>query len=55
MQTVVKWWCELIGITDAVAVQTATGVVAGGTALAIVWLALSIALLILNILGSARD
>ena len=36
MQRLVAWWCNLIGITDLMAIQVATGIVGGGLALMIV-------------------
>jgi hypothetical protein len=32
----VDWWCHLIGIPDPTAIQVATGIVGGGSALLIV-------------------
>jgi len=28
MQNFVTWWCHLIGVTDAAAIQIATGIIA---------------------------
>jgi hypothetical protein len=36
----VEWWCHLVGVTDAAAVQTATGFVAGAaliSSLYVIW------------------
>ncbi len=30
MQVFVNWWCALIGVTDTLSIEVATGVVAGG-------------------------
>jgi hypothetical protein len=35
MESFVNWWCHLIGITDTMAIQVATGVMGGGLALLI--------------------
>lgn len=35
MEMLMKGWCHLIGINDVQAIETATGVVAGGIALLI--------------------
>jgi hypothetical protein len=34
MQNVVRWWCELLGVTDPAAVQVAVGVVSAGALIA---------------------
>jgi len=31
-ESFVNWWCHLIGITDTMAIQVATGVMGGGLA-----------------------
>jgi hypothetical protein len=33
MERFVTWWCDFIGITDPYAIQIATGVLGGGSAL----------------------
>ncbi len=38
MQRAVTWWCNLIGVTDLSAIQTATGIIAAAMAiLAFLW------------------
>jgi hypothetical protein len=55
MQGAMKWWCDLIGVTDPSAVQIATGIAAGGTALLVAWMALAFVMMIVGIFSSARD
>jgi hypothetical protein len=31
MQRLVSWWCDLIAVSDPMAIQVATGVIAGGS------------------------
>ena len=44
MQDIVSWWCDLIGITDNAAIQTATGVV-GGMSLVLITLVVLVLIL----------
>ncbi len=52
MQHIVSWWCDLIGITDNAAIQTATGVVGG---MSLVLITLVVLVLILAVYSSVRD
>lgn len=39
MQKAVNWWCNLIGVTDPTAIQTATGIIAAAMMiLAFLWI-----------------
>ena len=49
----IDWWCHLIGITDAGAIQIAAGIVAGGSALFIGYLAVMVVLMIVGAIGNA--
>lgn len=44
----IEWWCHLIGITDPTAVQIATGIVAGGSALGLLYFGLMMVLMVIG-------
>jgi hypothetical protein len=39
MQRLVSWWCDLIAVSDPMAIQVATGVIAGGSLILVaIWI-----------------
>lgn len=48
MEGYVSWWCHLIGVQDIYAIQIATGIVAGGSALFLTFAIFALAMQILN-------
>jgi hypothetical protein len=52
MESFVNWWCHLIGITDIMAIQVATGVVGGGLALLIALILWTIAMVLFEAIVS---
>jgi hypothetical protein len=52
MESFVNWWCHLIGITDTMAIQVATGVVGGGLALLIALILWTIAMVLFEAIVS---
>jgi hypothetical protein len=52
MQGLVKWWCDLIGVTDSTSIQIATGIVSAAAALVICWLAMMV---VIRVVGGWLD
>ena len=52
MESLVNWWCHLIGITDTMAIQVATGVMGGGLALLIALILWTIAMVLFEAIVS---
>jgi len=50
MEPIVNWWCNLLGIHDIYAIQIATGIVGGGSALLIVLFVVGLAFQLLNLI-----
>ncbi|MEZ5901668.1 MAG: hypothetical protein R3D51_19485 [Hyphomicrobiaceae bacterium] len=55
MQGWVKWWCDLIGVTDPGSIQIATGIMAGGTGLLAAYIAWLLVVFALGLLWAMRD
>ena len=52
MESFVNWWCHLIGITDTMAIQVATGVMGGGLALLVALILWTIAMVLFEAIVS---
>lgn len=53
MQDFVNWWCNLIGVTDPTSIQIAAGVISGGIALFIGYIALLVAYVVVSLVPAA--
>jgi hypothetical protein len=42
IESLVAWWCALLGVTNPTAIHAAVGVVAGGLTLGVAYLAFSL-------------
>jgi hypothetical protein len=56
MQAAITWWCNIIGVTDPTSIQIASGVVSGGAALFVAYVALLTVMAIFSLIWAAvRD
>ena len=54
MEWLIRWWCDLIGITDPVAIQVAVGVSGVAALIIVILIAFAIAAAVIAISDSGR-